>query len=256
MPFGEKVGDSEVPKIQTVEVVNGEERDQEQELTRQPQVEENQVNTAAVGEKNFGLDWDEELAIEKLLEESGIEYRICEDELLDLPKDITDHLRDVQERQVERASGDRLVDGSSALSPLVTTPIAWEYSSHGVCVLDLFGGIIIALTAVLQLVHQLLEPNADERQRAMGFMTSVTATSSVSNSSRRQVVSTPLVSSLSTETVVAMVGGDKRDIRRPWSSWDVTRVLARVAAHALGEVLHAEVAPKEGTEILSLEDVA
>lgn len=90
------MGDSEVPKIQTVEVVNSEERDQEQELTRQPQVEENQVNTVAVGEKNSGFDWDEELAIEKLLEESGIEYRICEDELLDLLKDITDHLRDVQ----------------------------------------------------------------------------------------------------------------------------------------------------------------
>lgn len=96
MPFGEKVGDNEVPKIQTVEVVNSEERDQEQELTSQPQVEENQVNTAAVGEKNSRLDWDEELAIEKLLEESGIEYRICEDELLELTKDIIDHLRDVQ----------------------------------------------------------------------------------------------------------------------------------------------------------------
>ncbi|OAE29706.1 hypothetical protein AXG93_509s1590 [Marchantia polymorpha subsp. ruderalis] len=31
--------------------------------------------------------------------------------------------------EAERASGDRLVCGSSTLSPFVTTPIAWEYSS-------------------------------------------------------------------------------------------------------------------------------
>ncbi|PTQ34011.1 hypothetical protein MARPO_0084s0073, partial [Marchantia polymorpha] len=50
----------------------------------------------------------------------------------------------------ERASADRLVGGSSALSPLVTTPIAWAYSSEGVCLLDLFGGISTGLAAVLQ----------------------------------------------------------------------------------------------------------
>jgi hypothetical protein len=27
------------------------------------------------------------------------------------------------------------------LSPLDTTPIAWEYHFEGICVLDLFGGI-------------------------------------------------------------------------------------------------------------------
>ncbi|BBN20596.1 hypothetical protein MPTK1_Vg00850 [Marchantia polymorpha subsp. ruderalis] len=91
MPLGDKVGDS-LPKIQTVEIVNSEERDRDQE----PQAEENLVNTVVVEEKDSGLDWDEALAVEKLLEESSLEYKICEDELLDLPKDIGDHLRDVQ----------------------------------------------------------------------------------------------------------------------------------------------------------------
>jgi hypothetical protein len=36
------------------------------------------------------------------------------------------------------------------LSPLDTTPIAWEYPSEGICVLDLFGGINTSLAIVLQ----------------------------------------------------------------------------------------------------------
>jgi hypothetical protein len=36
------------------------------------------------------------------------------------------------------------------LSPLDTTPIAWEYSSEGICMLDLFGGISTDLAIVLQ----------------------------------------------------------------------------------------------------------
>ncbi|PTQ28060.1 hypothetical protein MARPO_0175s0021, partial [Marchantia polymorpha] len=96
MPLGGKADDSDMQETQTVEVVSTEERDQEQEVTVQPQVEENLVNTVVVEEKDFGLDWDEALAVEKLLEESGLEYRVCEDELLDLPQDIADHLRDVQ----------------------------------------------------------------------------------------------------------------------------------------------------------------
>ncbi|BFI37632.1 hypothetical protein MPTK2_6g90080P [Marchantia polymorpha subsp. ruderalis] len=96
MPLGEKADDSDIQEIQTVEVVSSEERDQEQEVTVQPQVEENPVNTVVAEEKDSGLDWDEALAVEKLLEESGLEYRVCEDELLDLPQDIADHLRDVQ----------------------------------------------------------------------------------------------------------------------------------------------------------------
>ncbi|OAE30300.1 hypothetical protein AXG93_3964s1130 [Marchantia polymorpha subsp. ruderalis] len=68
----------------------------------------------------------------------------------------------------ERASADRLVGGSSALSPLVTTPIAWEYSSEGVCLLDLFGGISTGLAAVLQsgiLVRRYLYVEKDETAR-------------------------------------------------------------------------------------------
>ncbi|PTQ44536.1 hypothetical protein MARPO_0020s0163, partial [Marchantia polymorpha] len=131
-------------------------------------------------------------------------------------------------------------------------------------------------------LHQLVEPNADERERAMGFLTGVTAASSVSEASRRQVlgqamdlnclkwivslglaeqrrlhadlmVVTPLISSLPTGTVVAMARGDLRDIRHPWSSWDVTRGLARVDAHGVGDVGHGEVATKEGTENPPLE---
>jgi hypothetical protein len=33
--------------------------------------------------------------------------------------------------------------GLVGLSPLDTTPIAWEYPSKGICVLDLFGGIAL-----------------------------------------------------------------------------------------------------------------
>jgi hypothetical protein len=36
------------------------------------------------------------------------------------------------------------------LSPLDTTPIAWEYPSEGICMLDLFGGISTGLATVLQ----------------------------------------------------------------------------------------------------------
>ncbi|OAE25292.1 hypothetical protein AXG93_4620s1050 [Marchantia polymorpha subsp. ruderalis] len=95
-------------------------------------------------------------------------------------------------------------------------------------------------------VYQLVELNAYKRERAMGFMIGVTAASSVSEVWRCQVlgqamnlncltwivslglaeqhrvridvmVNTPLVSSLPTETVVAMGGSDKRDICHPWS---------------------------------------
>lgn len=119
----------------------------------------------------------------------------------------------------------------------------------------------------------------------MGFITGATAAALVSEASRHQVlgqamdlnclmwivsldlaeqrrlhvdlvVSTPLVSSLPIGTVVAMAGGDRRDIRHPWNSWDVTRELARVGAHAVGEDSHVEVATKECRENPSLQDVA
>jgi hypothetical protein len=51
------------------------------------------------------------------------------------------------------------------LSPLDTTPIAWEYPSEGICVLDLFGGISTDLTTILQvgiLVWKYLYVERDE----------------------------------------------------------------------------------------------
>jgi len=42
------------------------------------------------------------------------------------------------------------ISGPIGLSPLDITPIAWEYPSEGICVLDLFGGISIGLIAVFQ----------------------------------------------------------------------------------------------------------
>ncbi len=40
--------------------------------------------------------------------------------------------------------------GPIGLSPLDTTPIAWEYPSKGIFMLDLFGGINTSLAVVLQ----------------------------------------------------------------------------------------------------------
>jgi hypothetical protein len=42
------------------------------------------------------------------------------------------------------------ISGLVGLSPLDTTPIAWEYPSEGICVLYLFGGISTSLVAMLQ----------------------------------------------------------------------------------------------------------
>ncbi len=58
--------------------------------------------------------------------------------------------------------------GPVGLSPLDTTPIAWEYPSEGICVLDLFGGISTGLTTVLQvgiLVRKYLYVERDETMR-------------------------------------------------------------------------------------------
>ncbi len=43
------------------------------------------------------------------------------------------------------------ISGHVGLSPLDTTPIAREYPSEGICVLDLFSGISIGLAAMLQI---------------------------------------------------------------------------------------------------------
>ncbi len=60
------------------------------------------------------------------------------------------------------------ISGPIGLSPLDTTPIAWEYPSEGICVLDLFGGISTGLAAVLQagiLVRKYLYVERDETTR-------------------------------------------------------------------------------------------
>jgi len=58
--------------------------------------------------------------------------------------------------------------GHVGLSPLDTTPIAWEYPSKGICVLDLFGGISTGLAAMFQvgiLVRKYLYVERDETAR-------------------------------------------------------------------------------------------
>ncbi len=57
------------------------------------------------------------------------------------------------------------VSGPVGLSPLDTTPIAWEYPFEGICMLDLFGGISTGLATVLQvgiLVRKYLYVERDE----------------------------------------------------------------------------------------------
>jgi hypothetical protein len=62
------------------------------------------------------------------------------------------------------------ISGLVGLSPLDTTPIAWEYPSKGICVLDLFGGINIGLVVVLQAsipVRKYLYVERDETARTV-----------------------------------------------------------------------------------------
>jgi len=68
----------------------------------------------------------------------------------------------VKEEEVPQQT---LISGLVGLSPLDTTPIAWEYLSEGICVLDLFGGISTSLAKVLQagiLVRKYLYMERDE----------------------------------------------------------------------------------------------
>jgi hypothetical protein len=53
----------------------------------------------------------------------------------------------VEEEKVPRQTP---ISNLVGLSPLDTTPIAWEYPSKDICVLDLFGGISTDLVVVLQ----------------------------------------------------------------------------------------------------------
>jgi hypothetical protein len=53
----------------------------------------------------------------------------------------------IKEKEVPRRT---FISGPVGLSPLDTTPIAWEYPSEGICMLNLFGGINTGLATVLQ----------------------------------------------------------------------------------------------------------
>jgi hypothetical protein len=110
-----------------------------------------------------------------------------------------------------------------------------------------------------------VEPNADEKERAMGFPTGMTSVPFISESSRQHVlgqamdlncltwifslgtakqrqlratsiVVTPLVSSLPTMMVETSVGGEDSCTFHPWSTWDVLGKHVEVMAHAVGGV--------------------
>jgi len=71
----------------------------------------------------------------------------------------------VKEEEVPRWTP---ISGPIRLFPLDTTPIAWEYPSEGICVLDLFGGISTGLVAMLQVsipVQKYLYMDRDETAR-------------------------------------------------------------------------------------------
>jgi hypothetical protein len=113
--------------------------------------------------------------------------------------------------------------------------------------------------------QQLVEPNADEKERVMGFPTGVTSVPSISEASRRQVlgqamdlncliwivslgmakqcrfkatfvVVTPLVSSLPIVMVETLTGGEQSCTFHPWSTWDVLGKHVEVVAHVVGGV--------------------
>jgi hypothetical protein len=110
-----------------------------------------------------------------------------------------------------------------------------------------------------------VEPNANEKERAMGFPTKVTSVLSISEASRQQVlgqatdlnyltwiislgmaeqhqlratsiVVTPLVSSLPTVTVEASIRGEESCTFHPWSTWHVLGEHVEVVAHVVGGV--------------------
>jgi hypothetical protein len=111
----------------------------------------------------------------------------------------------------------------------------------------------------------LLEPNADEKERAMGFPTRVTSVLPISEASCQQVlgqamdlnyltwivslgmakhrwlkatsiVVTPLVSSLPMVMVEASAGGEESCTFHLWSTWDGLGMHVEVVTHVVGGV--------------------
>jgi len=66
----------------------------------------------------------------------------------------------VQEEEVPQRTP---ISSPVGLSPLDTTPIAWEYPSEGIYMLDLFGGISTSLAAMFQAGSNLEIPLRGER---------------------------------------------------------------------------------------------
>ncbi|KAG6549610.1 hypothetical protein Mapa_008588 [Marchantia paleacea] len=103
-----KVDNSEIQEVQEAGVLRGEEPENEeypaQEFKAKLQVQEKKVNDIILADEqdeNTGadymeLDWDEELLVEKLMDESDSHYRVCEDKVIDLPRNVADHLRNFQ----------------------------------------------------------------------------------------------------------------------------------------------------------------
>jgi hypothetical protein len=123
----------------------------------------------------------------------------------------------------------------------------------------------------------LVEPNANEKECAMGFPIGVTSILSISETSRRQVLGqamdmncltwidslgmveqrwlkatsvivTPLVSSLPTVMVEASSKGEETYTFHPWSTWDVLGEHVEVMAHAVGGVCCPSGVPLGDTE--------
>ncbi|CAM6084254.1 unnamed protein product [Calypogeia fissa] len=151
----------------------------------------------------------------------------------------------------------------SALSTLLSAPALYAYRDGGP---DLVWDTR---------VQRLVEPNADERERAMGFSTGVTAVPSLSEASQRQVlgqamdlncltwivslgmaeqrrlrtadvISRPLVSVLPAGTSEATAGGEQAVVEHPWRTWNVFKEHEELAAHAGGGVFWSDGVPSEG----------
>ncbi len=69
-------------------------------------------------------------------------------------QDWSEAFMPMEEEEVPRQ---RPISGPVGLSPLDTTPIAWEYPFEGMCVLDLFGGISTDLATMLSGGYSSLE---------------------------------------------------------------------------------------------------
>ncbi len=174
---------------------------------------------------------------------------------------IVDNMLDIGQRyQVVRvvdtspmAMVNRVGQPRMALPTFVSFPASHAYREGG-------PGLVWDICS-----QRLVEPNADERKRAMGFPIGVTLVPFISEASHRQVLGqamdlncltwivslgmaegcrlratsiivTPLVNSLPTVMVEASTGGEENCTFHPWNTWDVLGKHVEVVAHAVGGV--------------------